>query len=552
LTALPSLCVGRAPEKALDTLVDALPTALCCDLVYVSLPGSVTHERSSLDRAALATEHLDQLRASSAGDDDGADATVLVAGERLWCMEAEVPLGALRGRLLAGRRTPLDPETDRVLVRTAANLIGTIVETANVLELARRKDDFLAMLGHELRNPLAPIVTVVDLLKDNPSAAREREVIDRHAQHMARIVDDLLDISRVTHGQIELRQELVALASVLQRAVEIASPLVSRNRHQLHVEDAQDTFLLGDPIRLAQIFGNLLTNAAKFTPPGGRIGVQVARTNGRVRVTVSDTGCGIARDQLQRIFEPFVQAERARDVLRGGLGLGLAIVRNLVERHGGTIAVHSEGRDRGSAFIVDLPTAAATARHAPEPAPAPSEARARVRVLVVDDDADIAELLSEALQTRGFQTAIANDGRNALARWRTFLPHAGVLDVGLPGLDGYEVARSLRAEHGDGSTLIAVTGYGRESDRSQAKEAGFDVHLVKPVSVDELVRVLDQRAVSRSQRAPSRRGRTGGRGASRASTRRRARRRTRRAGAPRPGRRPPARRRARRARAPCW
>jgi signal transduction histidine kinase len=493
LTALPSLCVGRTPEEALDVLVDALPTALSCDLVYVALPGSVSHERSSLDRAPMAAEPLEQVRAGSAEGDGGGDATIFVAGERLWCMEAEVPLGAHRGRLLAGRRSPLDPETDRVLVRTAANLIGTILENANVLEVARRKDDFLAMLGHELRNPLAPIVTAVELLKHNPTAVREREVIGRHTQHLVRIVDDLLDISRVTRGQVELRREYVSLASVMQRALEIASPLLTRKRHQLEVSQAEDVVLQGDPIRLAQVFGNLLTNAAKFTPAGGRVRVDIGRTPGRVRVTVSDTGAGIAGDQLQRIFEPFVQADRARDVLHGGLGLGLAIVRNLVELHGGTIRAQSEGRGFGAAFTVDLPTATVVQDRAPALPRPPSGSRASVRVLVVDDDSDIAELLSEALQNKGFQTAVANDGKNALARWRTFAPHVGILDVGLPGLDGYEVARALRAEHGSGATLIALTGYGRSTDRAQAKDAGFDVHLVKPVSVDDLVTVLDER-----------------------------------------------------------
>ncbi|HEY5873407.1 MAG TPA: HAMP domain-containing sensor histidine kinase, partial [Gaiellaceae bacterium] len=392
LTALPSLCIGRTPDEALDILIDALPTALSCDLVYFLLPGRPPRERVSFDRARATVEQLEGIRAVTSEDADGADAAVFIAGERIWCIEAEVPLGAQRGRLLAGRRVALDPETDRVLIRTAANLIGTIIESANVLDVARRKDDFLAMLGHELRNPLAPIVTAVELLKYNPSADRERDVIERHAHHLVRIVDDLLDISRVTRGHVELRREYVSLASTLQRATEIASPLIARNRHELNVGDAQDAMLQGDPIRLAQIFGNLLTNAAKFTPPEGRIDVLVDRTADRVRVTVRDTGCGIAPDQVERIFEPFVQADRARDELRGGLGLGLAIVRNLVERHGGQITVHSEGRGRGAAFTVDLPTVTVAITKAPAPGAQPSHARAQVRVLVVDDNTDIADL----------------------------------------------------------------------------------------------------------------------------------------------------------------
>jgi signal transduction histidine kinase/CheY-like chemotaxis protein len=495
LTALPSLCIGRTPEEALDVLIDALPTALDCDLVYFLLPGQPAQERASLDRVRPTTEQLDEIRSITESDDDGADAAVFVAGKRLSCIEAEVPMGGKRGRLLAGRRTDLDPETHRLLIRTAANLIGTIVESANVLEVARRKDDFLAMLGHELRNPLAPIVTAIDLLKFNPSVNRERDVIERHTHHLTRIVDDLLDISRVTRGHVELRQEYVPLASVLQRAVEMASPLVTRSRHHLELVGAQDATLKGDPIRLAQIFGNLLTNAAKFTPPGGRIDVQVENVPDRVRIVVRDTGQGIAHDQLQRIFEPFVQADRARDTLRGGLGLGLAIVRNLVDRHGGSISVQSGGRGQGAAFTVELPTVAPVGAPPPPPAPKPADARANVRVLVVDDDIDIADLVSEALQAQGFQTAVANDGRTALSRWRGFAPHAGVLDVGLPDLDGYAVARVIRSEYGSDATLIAVTGYGQPTDRAKSSDAGFDCHLVKPVSIGELVKVLDQRVV---------------------------------------------------------
>ena len=497
LTALPALCIGRTPEESLDVLIDALPTALDCDLVYFVLPGPPPQERASYRRAHPSRAQVEEIRAITASDSDGSAATVFVDGKRLWCIEAEVPMRAQRGRLLVGRYSELDSETDRVLIRTAANLIGTIIENANVLEVARRKDDFLAMLGHELRNPLAPIVTAVDLMKVTSTAQRERDVIERHTHHLVRIVDDLLDISRVTRGHIELRSEYVALSSVLQRAAEMASPQISRNRHKLEIAEARAT-LQGDPIRLAQIFGNLLTNAAKFTPPGGEIAVLVSETPGRVQVTVRDSGEGIAHDQLQRIFEPFVQADRARDVLRGGLGLGLAIVKNLVERHGGGITVHSEGRGHGSAFTVDLPTATVVNTQTSAPGPQPSDARRQFRVLVVDDNKDIADLLSEALQKQGFQTAIAGDGRDAIASWKTFGPHAGVFDVGLPDVDGYEVARTIRSEYGSAAVLIAVTGYGQPTDRLRSSDAGFDCHFVKPVSVAELVKALDQRVVRKS------------------------------------------------------
>jgi signal transduction histidine kinase/ActR/RegA family two-component response regulator len=503
LNALPSMCVGRTPGETLDIVMDALPTALACDLIYLTLPGSTTRERATLGGAALPAAQLAELRVVSAADGDGTDTLVILGGQRLWCLEAEVPVGADRGRLVAGRRTPLDPETDRVLVRSAANIAGSTLEAANVLEVARRKDDFLAMLGHELRNPLAPIVTAVELLARHPSAARERHVIERHTRHLARLVDDLLDISRVTRGHVELRREVVSLAAVLERAVELAAPLMSRFRHSFQMAPAEGITLQGDPVRLAQIFGNLLTNAAKFTPPGGKIDVLVERAGrpGRVRITVRDDGRGIAPDQLGRIFEPFVQADRERDALSGGLGLGLAIVSSLVERHGGTITAQSAGRGEGATFSVELPTVASAVRLPEPPRARPSVARAGVRVLVVDDNIDVAELLSEALQDEGFETAVAHDGHGAIERWRIFVPHAAVLDVGLPDLDGYELAKTLRSEHGKTATLIAATGYGQQQDRRRAADAGFDCHFVKPVSVHDLVLALDERVVAQAPHA---------------------------------------------------
>jgi signal transduction histidine kinase len=498
LNALPSMCIGRTPEEALEIVLAALPTALGCELVHLVLPGAPGGERASLDGARLEGDALRDLRAAldHACDDGALDAPVSIAGgRRLWCLEAEMPVGEQRGRLVAGRAAPFDPETDRVLVRSAANLAGTTLTNAYVLEAAKRKDEFLAMLGHELRNPLAPIATAVELLARHPSAARERSVLERHTRHLARLVDDLLDISRVTRGHVELRSERLTLASVLERAVEIATPLIARQRHALRVGDARGVNLEGDPVRLAQVFGNLLTNAAKFTPAGGHIEVAVERDRDRVAVTVRDDGRGIEPDHLARIFEPFVQVEPGSDALRGGLGLGLAIVKDLVGRHGGMITARSQGRGRGSSFTVELPTVAgreAPAEAAPSPEP---RARGDVRVLVVDDNVDVAELLSEALALQGFCTALAYDAHAALDRWRSFLPHAAVLDVGLPDVDGYDLARTLRAEHGPAATLIAATGYGERKDRLRSADAGFDCHFVKPVSVGDLVRVLDERVV---------------------------------------------------------
>lgn len=502
LNALPSLCIGRSPDEALAIVFDALPTALSSQFIYLSVPGPPARERASYDGVALDDVSLAELRATLAADATSARRLDFGRLGELWCVEAEIPVGAARGRLVVARSTRLDRDTDRVLVRSAANLVGTALEAAHVLEIARRKDDFLAMLGHELRNPLAPIATAVELLGRHPAANRERQIIERHTRHLARLVDDLLDISRVTHGHVELKAEPVALASVLERVVEMVTPLVARQRQILRVDLGEPTMLLGDPVRLTQVFSNLLTNATKFTPAGGHIDVTAQAAAARVRVTVRDNGRGIASDQLRRIFEPFVQADHEGDALRGGLGLGLAIVHHLVERHGGTISVESEGVGRGAAFIVELPTIAYVERTEEAPAAAPAVARSGFRVLVVDDNTDLAELLSEALAVEGFQTAVAHDAHGALAQWRDFEPHAAVLDLGLPELDGYELARRVRAEHGRTATLIAATGYGQQSDRLRSADAGFDFHFVKPISVRELVVALDERVMRGNRTTP--------------------------------------------------
>jgi signal transduction histidine kinase/ActR/RegA family two-component response regulator len=496
LNALPSMCVGRSPDEALEIVLDALPTALSCELVYIELPDSTPKECASLHGSRLGQPRLAELKSALSAVTEG-EPRLLPDPFRLHCLAAALPMGAESGRLVAGRAAPFEVDTDRVLVRSAANLAGATLQSANMLEGAHRKDEFMAMLGHELRNPLAPILTAVELLGRHPAVARERDVIDRQTRHLVRLVDDLLDISRVTSGHIELRSEPVSLDSVLQRAQEVANPVISRHRHTLRVGSTHDIWLQGDHVRLAQVFGNLLTNAAKFTPPGGSIEVGVTPTGDRVRVSVRDDGRGIARDKLAKIFEPFVQADREHDARLGGLGL--AIVDSFVKRHGGTIAAHSEGPGHGSTFVVELPTVAPRSEPAKVAPRRATGARSSLRVLVVDDDVDLADLLSEALQREGFQTAIEHDAPGALERWRRFAPHAAVLDVGMPHRDGYDLAEALRAEHGRGPLLIAATGYGQKTDRIRAADAGFDCHFIKPVSIQDLVHALDARFASATQ-----------------------------------------------------
>ncbi|HET9930144.1 MAG TPA: ATP-binding protein [Polyangiaceae bacterium] len=357
-------------------------------------------------------------------------------------------------------------------------------------EAVRRKDEFLALLGHELRNPLAPIRTAVELMRVRypELAARELDVIERQLRYVTRLVDDLLDISRVTRGTLELKLEVCELATLVREAITMVTPLLESRRHRLEVELAHGVFVDADPLRFTQIVANLLNNAAKFTPAGGAISVRSARNGDFFSLTVTDNGSGIEAHLLDRIFEPFVQGTRAATT-QGGLGLGLALVKRLVELHGGSVEATSAGLGQGSTFsvrarIADSAPRSVPARVASEPA------RVR-RILVVDDNEDAAELLGYLLGTLGHTVCVANNGLNALERAAAFAPEVAVVDLGLPLMDGYELAGRLREVCKDeGLRLIALTGYGQPEDRARTRAAGFDAHLVKPVEVAELEAVL--------------------------------------------------------------
>lgn len=366
----------------------------------------------------------------------------------------------------------------------------------------RRKDEFLAMLGHELRNPLAPILTALELMKlrSNDSSLRERDVIERQVRHMVALIDDLLDVSRITSGTIELHRVPVELSVIVAKAVETASPLLESRRHVFTTSVAATGLRVnGDPTRLAQVFANLLTNAAKYTEPGGRISLEARREHEWIRVSVTDDGAGIPDELLQVIFERFVQGTRTLERARGGLGLGLAIVKSLVGLHGGDVSAHSAGPGTGSEFVVRLPALERGREEAVHSVrlrsrPGRGERSAR-RILVVDDNVDGAEMLAEALRAGDREVAIAYDGPEALRLASSFQPDAVVLDIGLPVMDGYEVARILREREREKPAewplrLIALTGYGQDVDRQQSANAGMDVHLVKPVDFDALEAAL--------------------------------------------------------------
>ncbi len=381
--------------------------------------------------------------------------------------------------------------TTQVLARQQVDRLREVAEEAN-----RAKDEFLAMLGHELRNPLAPILTALQLLKLRGVAGveRERALIERQVRHLVQLVDDLLDVSRITRGKIALRPEPIEVADVVTRAIEMASPLFEQQRHDLDVDVPRSGLMVhGDPARLAQVVANLLTNAAKYTEPVGRVTVRARSEDGWVSVEVRDTGVGIEPDVLPHIFDMFVQERQAIDRAIGGLGLGLAIVRSLVTQHGGVVTADSEGRGRGSVFTVRLPHLLERQQAPPLEAPAgrrhTPDGR---RVLVVDDNRDAALMLVDMLTTLGYQARSAHDGPSAIALVEDFDPDVAFIDIGLPVMNGYELARRLTAGLAHPRIrLVALTGYGLQRDRRLSAAAGFAAHLVKPVEAERLRATID-------------------------------------------------------------
>jgi PAS domain S-box-containing protein len=361
----------------------------------------------------------------------------------------------------------------------------------------RAKDEFMAMLGHELRNPLSPILTALQMMKlrGGDVHGKERAIIERQVRQMARLVDDLLDVSRITRGKVELKKDRVLLEDIVAQAVEVASPLFEERVHRLSSEVPPGVAVVGDEHRLTQVLANLLTNAAKYTPPGGRIEIIGGEEDGKAVIRVKDSGKGIPPELLSRVFDLFVQGNRTAERSGGGLGLGLSIVRMLVTMHGGEVTATSEGAGKGSEFKVTLPLdrtagAALVAERPDLGAPAARPRRGR-RVLVVDDNRDAAELLAELLDMEGYETKVAFDGPTALRVATEFQPELAFLDIGLPVMDGYDLARRLRAMSQGPLVLVAVTGYGQPSDRARSAAAGFDEHLVKPIGIDSALAIAD-------------------------------------------------------------
>jgi signal transduction histidine kinase/ActR/RegA family two-component response regulator len=387
-------------------------------------------------------------------------------------------------------------EVDRVAL--VAFEVTELVKARREAEIANRtKDDFLAMLGHELRNPLSPILIALELmrLKGIGTLKKEHAVIERQAQHLVRMVDDLLDVARIAQGKIVLRPERVSLSRLVAQAVETVSPLLEERQHFLKLDVPVDGIeFRADPLRFTQVLVNLLTNAAKYTNKGGQITVSASVEDADAVVRVRDNGIGIAADMLPQLFDKFVQERQALDRSRGGLGLGLSIARSIASLHGGSVTASSDGVDQGSEFVVRMPLAP---QLAPTPAPPPRNDSPgmcpRRRVLLVDDNPDVLESLRTLLEVHGHEVETAADPATALRTSQHFFPDIAILDIGLPGMDGYELAAELRQVPGFASThLVAMTGYGQAADRTRSQAAGFAAHLVKPVSASQLYALLNE------------------------------------------------------------
>ncbi len=505
LLSLPAFWNGTDPGFVLRTFFEALESLLALDVCYGDASvGGLRLELLRVDGRAVPLGEAagGHVRAFAAAEPLGeASGPVEIGGRTMHC--TRLPIGYVwdAGRIVVGASRSTFPDaTELITLRAALSLAAAGLETARVIherdEAQRAKDEFLAMLGHELRNPLTPIVTAVQLLsiKAGGVKSRELDVIERQVQHLRRLVDDLLDVSRITRGRIELAPERLDLADLVGRALETVAPVIERAEHEVDLQVAPGLLVDADPLRMTQVITNLLTNAAKYTPPGGRIQVIGGADGARVVLRVIDNGTGLTPELLSRVFDLFVQGPRNLARSDGGLGIGLAIVKQLVAAHGGRVAAYSEGPGRGSEFVLDLPRASAADRTAAPAAPDEADAaHPGVRVLVVDDNRDAADLAAIVLSRAGHEVATAYSGAEALALAHEQAPDVIVLDIGLPDLDGYAVAAGIAELYpGRRICIIALTGYGLPHDRRRSDAAGFSAHLVKPIDPMQLLAAVRQ------------------------------------------------------------
>jgi PAS domain S-box-containing protein len=415
-------------------------------------------------------------------------------GQALWMAYKVLKLADETGQTVAIATVSQDV-TERRRLEDDLRKLAT-----DLSEVDRRKNEFLATLAHELRNPLAPLSNVLEVLKrhntQDDTLRLGFDTMERQLAQLVRLVDDLLDLNRITHNRIELRRSQVELGSVIRQAIQASQPLAEAAGHQIEVIPSPDPIHLhADPVRLTQVFGNLLNNSCKYTMPGGKIQVRTERDGDQAVITVQDTGIGIPRDKLDSIFDMFTQVDRSLERSQGGLGIGLTLVRRLVELHGGSAEARSAGEGQGSEFVVRLPIAIGAGDTAVSAPSAAHGARLPRRILIVDDNEDSAESLALLLEMTGHETHTAHDGETALHNAEKLRPHVMLLDIGLPTLNGHEVCRRIRQQSwGQQMVLIALTGWGQEEDRRRSEEAGFDGHLVKPVNHSRLAALLDSLA----------------------------------------------------------
>lgn len=511
LLALPALWAGRDGETILQLMQQAVERVVPLRLSYletVGLPEEPKIVRMYIDGLPVQLE----VQAQMAQACESLLRTPVADGR---VFEADTPLGPMRllrlsmgygqlgGKILFGAPDPQFPTFNQMaFLRGATSLAVTGLHAARANhereQASRAKDEFLAMLAHELRNPLAPISAAADLLSMTATSEPVRRasgVITRQVRHMTSLIDDLLDLSRVTRGLVALDRTKLDVKQLVGLALEQAQPLMEAKRHQVAVElPPEPACVEGDAKRLVQVLVNLLNNAAKYTPDGGRVTIQVATTPDTVTIEIADNGMGMDAALIRRAFELFVQAERTPDRSQGGLGLGLPLVRSLVTLHGGKVSAHSEGSGRGSRLRVQLPRIAAShqKQHPAREADAAPPLR-NLHTLVVDDNVDAAITLAMYLEARGHVVTVEHDSMRAAAVAESGEFDVFLLDLGLPGMDGYELARRIRGRPGTAQAyIIAITGYGHASDRERSAAAGFDHHFVKPVDMSRLAALLSQ------------------------------------------------------------
>ncbi|MCQ4251527.1 ATP-binding protein [Pseudomonas stutzeri] len=504
LLALPALWAGRDGQSILNITIEAVEriVPLRFSMATVQLPpGQTRHTVLRLDGQYVdESVRADWDIASAAWDQArtlyGRAHTLPTPLQPMRVVRLSMGYGPFGGSIWFGSDREDFPSVNQLaFLQAAASLATTGLQTARAdyerEQASQAKDEFLAMLGHELRNPLAPIVSVLDLAKlrsKGQELPRDYQIIDRQAKHLSRLLDDLLDVTRIIRGKVDLKREPLDLTSLLHRAVETASTLFQERDHALTMRmPAQPVWVFGDPTRLMQVFANLLTNAAKYTDRGGQIDIAMDVNQRHVSITVQDNGSGISPALFPKIFTIFEQGAATIDRGKGGLGIGLALVKTFVELHEGSVMARSEGIGCGSAFTVSLPLLSQTVEKYPKSDLSPVQTGPSARILVVDDNMDALESLRDYLAHQGHDVVATSEPLQAVRIAEQFHPNVAVLDIGLPGMDGYALAKVLRASFPAGQLrLVALTGYGQTKDFERSKAAGFDTHLVKPVSLEAL------------------------------------------------------------------